>query len=195
MKKVYLIHGWGGSSKGGWFGWLKKELGKREIKVLALDMPDTDNPKIESWVGYLEDQAKESDEETYFVGHSVGCQTILRYLERLPGESRVGGAVFVAGWFNLKEEAFEEEGDKEIARPWQETPLDFDRIKKHTNNFLAIFSDDDPFVPVTDSDLFKERLTAKVIIKKSQEHFNEVKEIKEVLNFIVEENLERETNV
>ena len=35
------------------------------------------------------------------------------------------------------------------------TKLDFNKIKSHTNNFLAIFSDDDPFVPLTDIDLFK----------------------------------------
>ena len=29
----------------------------------------------------------------------MGCQTIARYLETLPDEIKVGGAVFVAGFF------------------------------------------------------------------------------------------------
>ena len=39
-------------------------------------------------------------------------------------------------------------------------------------------------VPVSDSKLFERRLDAKVIIKSNEEHFNETKEIKEILEFI-----------
>ena len=85
MKKAYLVHGWGGTGSGGWFDWLKQELPKKGFEVVSFDMPDTDNPKIETWVKYLEQKinSDEIDENTYFVGHSVGCQTILRFLEKL----------------------------------------------------------------------------------------------------------------
>ena len=33
MKTVYLIHGWGGNGSGGWFDWLKIELGKKGISI------------------------------------------------------------------------------------------------------------------------------------------------------------------
>ena len=83
MKKVYLVHGWGGSSEGGWFDWLKLELKSKGYEVKAFDMPNTEEPKIEEWVGYLEANIKDVDEETYFVGYSIGCQTIIRFLEKL----------------------------------------------------------------------------------------------------------------
>ena len=185
MKKVYLVHGWEGSpSSELWFKWLKQELLEMNIKIDILEMPHPKKPEIGEWVSYLMKTVKEIDEETYFVGHSIGCQAIMRYLEKLPESTEIAGCVFVAGWFNLKEESYEGEEDREIAKPWIETPISFEKIKDHTGNFLAIFSKDDPNVPVSDSELFKERLGAKIILKDDEEHFEETKEIPEILEFI-----------
>jgi len=183
MKKVFLIHGWGGDSEGGWFNWLKKELPKKGFEVEAFDMPDTDNPKIENWVGYLEKKINvdEIDEQTYFVGHSIGCQTIMRYLEKLHKHKRVGGCVFVAGWFDLINLEPEE---MEIAHPWINQHINFERVLDHTNRFLALFSTNDPYVHENEREKFENNLGAKVIIKKKMEHFNNVLELPEILEFI-----------
>ena len=181
MKKVYLIHRWGGSSEGGWFDWLKEELPKYNIKVYAFDMPNTYNPKIEEWVKYLEENIKEVDEQTYFIGHSIGCQTILRYLEKLHKHKKIAGCVFVAPWFELINLEPEE---VKIAHPWTNTKIDFGRVLDHCNKFLAIFSKNDPCVHVDEAVKFKENLGAKIIMKKNEEHFNETKKIPEILEFI-----------
>jgi len=96
MKKAYIIHGWGGNSEEGWLPWLKKELEAKGFEALAFDMPDTENPKIETWVKYLEDNIQNPDEETILIGHSIGCQTILRYLEKFPENVKVGKAILIA---------------------------------------------------------------------------------------------------
>ena len=185
MKKVYLVHGWGGGPENEiWFPWLKKELETRGFSVEILKMLNPDYPKIETWVKHLENNVKELDEETYFIGHSIGCQAILRFLEKIPEKIKIGGCIFVAGWFDLLETAYEEEGEKEIAKPWIETPINLEKVKEHTNNFLAIFSDDDSCVSVSETELFKEKLNSKIIIKKNQGHFDEVNEIPEILDFI-----------
>jgi len=183
MKKAYLIHCWGGNSEGAWYNWLKKELEKKDITVYLFDMPDTNNPKMETWLKYMEENipVDSLDEETYFVGHSIGCQTIMRFLEKLPKQKNIGGCVFVAGWFdliNLKPEEIE------IAHPWINTKIDFARIKRHTDNFTAIFSDNDPVVHLDESKKFKEQLGAKIIIKKKQGHFDSVDKIPEILKVI-----------
>lgn len=183
MKKVYLIHRWeGGPSSEPWFEWLKQELPKMNIKIDALEMPHPETPKIEEWVGYLMNTIKEIDEETYFIGHSIGCQTIMRYLEKLPENIKIAGCIFVAGFFNLPN--LETQEEKDIAKPWLENPINFEKIKDHTNNFLAIFSRDDPEVDVSDSELFKDKLGAKIILNDNEEHFNETKEIPEILEFL-----------
>ncbi|KKQ34197.1 MAG: hypothetical protein US50_C0058G0004 [Candidatus Nomurabacteria bacterium GW2011_GWB1_37_5] len=109
-KKVYIVHGWGSNSKSKKFIWLKNELEKKNFEVVLLDMPDTLRPKIEAWVGKLKEVVGLPDENIFFVGHSIGCQTIMRYLQTLPVDMKVGGAVFIAGWFKI--EGLEKENKK-----------------------------------------------------------------------------------
>jgi len=162
MKRVFIIHGWGGYSGEGWFPWLKKELEKQNFLVEIPSMPDSNEPKIETWVDYLKEVIIKPDEETFLVGHSIGCQTILRYLETLNLKEKVGGAVFVAGWFSLV--MYESDEEKRIAKPWIENPIDFEKVRSHCKNFSAIFSTDDPFVSINDNaPIFRGRLGIKIL--------------------------------
>jgi len=141
MKRVFIVHGWGGSPSGVWIPWLRKTLEARGYQVTALIMPNTDAPVIKDWIDHLYTVVGTPDKKTYFIGHSIGCQTILRYLETV--EEPIGGAVFVAGWFKL--ENLEDEDSKEVARPWTTTPIDLEKIKKMLPKSVLIISDDDPY--------------------------------------------------
>lgn len=77
-KRVFLIHGWEGYPEEGWRLWLKKELEQRGFKVIMPAMPDTATPTMEKWVPFLTQIVGNPDEQTYFIGHSLGCITILR---------------------------------------------------------------------------------------------------------------------
>ena len=186
QQKVIMVHGWGGNNSDGWFGPLKKELEKEEIIVINPNMPDALNPKIEAWVGGLRDVSGEINENTYFIGHSIGCQTIMRFLERLKENEISGGSILIAPWFNLSDETWDDKYTKEIAKPWIETPIDFKKIKEHTKKILTIFSDNDPYVPLSDSELFKKNLNAEVMIIKNREHIEKLnkKEIKIIIDFV-----------
>lgn len=182
MKTIYLIHGWGGNPKSEpWFEWLKKGCEKRKWRLIIPEMPETDTPKINEWIEKLDETIK-NDNEIYLIGHSIGAQAIMRFLEKK--ELKVKGIIFVAGWFNLLETAYEDESEKEIAKPWLETSIDYEKVKKGTEKILAIFSNNDSCVPVSDSEIFKEKLNARIIIKENQEHFNDTKQIKEIIDFI-----------
>ena len=186
-KIVYLVHGWGGSdSSEAWFGWLKKELLKKGFEIISFNMPNTDEPKIEEWVGYLKKNVKSINEKTYFIGHSIGCQAVLRYLETLKASIKINGVILVAPWIELDSNTIKEEGQEviEIAKPWIETPINFKKIKTHTSNFLSIFSDNDPYVSLKEVKKFKENLNSETIVKKSEEHFNSTEKIPEILKFI-----------
>lgn len=168
QKRVFIVHGWSGYPEEGWFSWLKQELEARSFSVIVPTMPDTENPKIDNWVNHLSNIIGEADINTYLVGHSIGCQTIMRYLERLE-EKRIGGAVFVAGFFNLVGLSNEEQS---VVKTWLETPIDFGKIKQTTNNFVAIFSTNDPWVPLTEQNIFRNELGAKIIIEENKKHFS-----------------------
>ncbi len=80
QKRVFIIHGWEGSPQGDWFPWLKKELETKSFVVEVPIMPDTMHPTLEGWLGHLKKITGEPNENTYFIGHSLGVITILRYL-------------------------------------------------------------------------------------------------------------------
>ena len=178
MKKVVIVYGWEGYPEECWFPWLKKELEGRGFEVYIPEMPNPEAPKIGAWVDYLKKNIDKVDENTYFVCHSTGCQAVIRFLENLT--VKVGGCIFVGGWFNLLPASYEDEEDKKIAKPWLQTPIDFDKVKKNCSKFVAIFSDNDPFVPLSDADLFKEKLNAKTIIEKNKGHLGDDANIKKL---------------
>jgi len=189
MKRAIIVHGWDGKPRNDWYPWLKKELENRNYEVIVPTMPNTSEPKIDEWVSKLKDIAKVVDEETLFIGHSVGCQAILRYLETLNPKIRVKKCIFVAPWMNLDKQTIEDEGPEvvEIARPWMETPINWKKAREHCKEFTTIFSDDDPYVPLSDSGIFKKELDAKVIILKGQGHFTKeegITKLPEILQFI-----------
>jgi hypothetical protein len=173
-RRVFVVHGWEGYPEEGWFPWLKSELTKKGFGVNVLPMPNSEEPKIEEWVPFLAKNVGKADPKTILVGGSIGCQTIFRYLETLGDNEKIAGAVLVAPWTKLKPAALEDAQDSpEIAKPWLETPIDWEKIKKHCPKFIAIFSDDDPYVYLEEGDLFKEKLGAKVIVEHKMGHFIE----------------------
>ena len=175
-KRIFIIHGWDGSPTNCWFPWLKNELEKKNFIVEVLSMPHPEKPTIIDWVDYLSSAVGEPDTNTYFIGHSIGCQTILRYIEKVG--KPVGGIICVAGFFRLLNLATDEE--KEIAKPWIETPIDFEKIKKQTNKITAIFSDNDPDVDLSNKELFEKNLNAKIFIEHNKGHFSDDASIKEL---------------
>jgi len=169
-KRVIIVHGWGGYPEEGWFPWLKKELEQQGFEVNVPQMPDTHAPDIDKWVGHLEEVIGEPNAQTFFVGHSIGCQTILRYLEALQVDTQIGGVILVAGFFTLTN--MESDEEHAIARPWLTRPMDFQKIASRTQRMVAIFSDNDEFVPLENVKLFEERLQPKILILKEQGHFS-----------------------
>lgn len=180
-QRVFMIHGWGGSPDEIWLNWLKTKLEQTDFQVEVPAMPNSDAPEIEAWVGRLAQVVGETDEHTFFVGHSIGCQTILRYLESLPAEKKVGGVMGVAGWFSLKNLS---EEDQLIAQPWLETQIDFQKVRHHCSKFVGIFSDDDQVMPQENLKWFEERLGAKIILEHDQGHFDEATELPAALKAI-----------
>jgi predicted alpha/beta hydrolase family esterase len=183
QKRVFIIHGWDGYPEEGIFPFLKEELQNRGFAVFTPLMPDPLRPKIETWVHFLAEEVGIPDEDTILFGHSIGVQgvqTILRYLESLPKNTKIGGAVFLAGWVHLTKEAYETDEDAEIAKPWLETPLNWNKIKSHLDKCIAIFSDNDPFVPISDANIFEDNLGAEIIIEHGKEHFSGSSGIKEL---------------
>ncbi len=172
MKRVFIIHGWEGDPTRNWIPWLKNKLEKLGYEVIAPMMPNTDAPEISAWVNRLSEVVGVPDKDTYFIGHSIGCQTILRYLETI--SQPIGGAIFVAGWFNL--ENLEDKESKKIAEPWIKTPIDISKIIKILPKSVLIISDNDPYGAFEENkQRFSEIMTRGIVLPNAG-HITEEKE-------------------
>lgn len=184
MKRVFIVHRWDGEPDGDWYPWLAEQLEDRGFKTEVLTMPNPEFPEIKSWVSAIKKAVGKPDENTYFVGHSIGCQAIMRYLSGLPAEARIGGSVFVAGWFGLM--GLETEEEAATAKSWLETPIDLNKVRTTGGRFAAVFSDNDPFVPLEDAEIFRKMLGAQIVIEKYAGHFAGVEELPAALAAVLE---------
>lgn len=163
-KRVIIIHCWEGYPDYCWYPQTKKELEEKGFLVEIPEMPETNLPHLTKWLSKLTEVAKNPDEKLYLIGHSLGCITILRYLESLKDDQIVGGVIFVAGFTG-------DLGYKELENFFQ-TPINFTKIKNNARNFVVIHSDNDPYVSLKYGREFQEKLGAKLIIKPNMGHFS-----------------------
>ena len=185
MMRVFIVHRWDGTPRSDWYPWLRKVLEKSGVKVIVPEMPDTSTPTIKAWVSHLAKTVGKPDQQTYFVGHSIGCQTILRYLTTLPQNAMVGGVIMVAGWLTLQN--LENKEMKAIAKPWLATPIDFAKVTEKTKNLVLILSDNDPYVNLKENrTLFQKNLPVKIIVVRGKRHFTADEGVTSVLEVLRE---------
>lgn len=164
-KRVIIIHGYHGNPNKNWFPWLKAELERRDFEVLVPAMPIADVPQLKVWLPTLQELAGVPDQNTYLVGHSLGCITILRYLESLAEGQQVGGAVLVAGFsqpIHLTE-----------LNNYFETPLDYQKCRQAALAITCINSDNDHHVPLEQAKIMRDQLGAKLVVVENGGHLNE----------------------
>ncbi|MFZ2152543.1 MAG: alpha/beta hydrolase [Microgenomates group bacterium] len=185
--RIFVIHGWGGGPDKDWMPWITKVLGDKGFEVITPQMPDTDVPVIDAWVNKLNEIIGDIRETDIFIGHSIGCQTILRFLEKLPSDKKIGKVILVAPWFELTN--LENNQMWQIANPWIKSQIDFSEVVHKSLSFVTIFSDNDSWVPMDiNVKLFKEKLNPEIIILKNKGHFTADEgstKLPELLNLII----------
>lgn len=173
MKRVVIVHGYTGNPAKNWFPWLKAELEQRGVEVAVPAMPNPDAPLLSEWLPYLQEVIGEADEQTYLVGHSLGCPTILRYLESLEGDRVIGGAVLVAGFAEPLPQL--PQIDSFTVGAW-----DDETVKRHVRQLAIINSDNDESVPLFNGEHIRDRFGAELITVHGLGHINEKAGVREV---------------
>jgi predicted alpha/beta hydrolase family esterase len=165
--KVFLFHCWGGDGKSCWSGYLQDELRRQGIETISPDFPETGNPKLEEWLGSARKNVSrfEPKDGWVLVGHSLGCPTILRMLERLGEGERADAVILVAGFA------------KDLGIPQVKGFIDKDfnweKIKSKAKRFIVINSDDDPYIPLSEGERLAKLLGAELIVEHGAGHINE----------------------
>jgi len=174
-RPLFIVPRWAGRPDTDFYSWLEAQV--REARqgissVRTLDMPNPAQPTIEAWVGALARAVGPTPEpSTLLMGHSVGCQTVIRYLASLPPGHVIDGVLLVAGWWDV---------DKpwESIVPWIETPVELARVRAAARRFVVLLSDNDPFTAdhARNRRLWEERLGAEVVLAPGARHFNNPRE-------------------
>jgi len=165
MRRAIVVHGLHGKPHEAWFPWLKAELEKRKFYVSVPQMPSPSEPHICSWVSELAQKVGSPDKDTILIGHSLGCITILHYLESLQEGRQIGGAVFISGFASFP-------GIPETSSFFS-LPLNWQKIKSRCKKFVVINSDNDKYVSLVEGRELAERLGTKMIIEKGLGHMGE----------------------
>jgi hypothetical protein len=174
-RPLFIVPRWAGRPDTDYYSWLEAQV--REARqgitsVRTLAMPNPSQPTIDGWVGVLDRVLGPTPSpNTLLMGHSVGCQTVIRYLATLPPGQVIEGALLVAAWWDV---------DKpwESIIPWIETPVDLARVRAAARRFVVLMSDNDPFTADHERNrrLWEERLGAEVVLAPGARHFNNPRE-------------------
>lgn len=94
MKKLYLIDGFGGSPEVNWLVDIENNY-KDKFEIKMVHYSDSTVADVDQWErDLIRDITHPND--AYFICHSLGCVTFLRYLLHHP--TQIGGAIFVSGF-------------------------------------------------------------------------------------------------
>ena len=178
--KAFIIHGSNSGPEKIWFPWLKKHLEKNGIKAIVPRFPTPDNHNLEIWMELFEKYFHSLDEETILIGHGVGCPFILSVLEKI--ETKVKACFFVAAFYQkLKIPAY-----KKINNPFVEKEFMWKKIKQNCNEFILLYSDDDPYITIDQPDELQEKLNGTLVFIQEAGHFDDVEELPQLLERIIE---------
>lgn len=146
IKKIVCVHGWSSGPDKEWWPWFIWLAGRCGYEIIAPVMPHPDDPTITDWIRTLQDSVGMIDEHTIFVAHSIGCQTVMRYLSTV--SHTIGWLYFVAPWLVLQWLEWPEV--ETLAAPWLDlSPIHFGHIVDICPVRHIILSDNDYYVDYT----------------------------------------------
>ena len=166
--KAVILHGSIGHPFENWFPWLGKKLTEEfGWQVRAPQLPTPEGQNRTNWLKHLERQAGDFiDEQTVIIGHSCGMLLMLNYLQEI--SFSVAGSISVSAPFG---EVVVEEF-KALDRTFYEVGFDWDKIKHNAGKVGIFHGDDDPYVPLTNSQNLAEKLGGKVEVIAKGGHLN-----------------------
>jgi predicted alpha/beta hydrolase family esterase len=175
--RLCIVPRWGGTARSDFYPWLLAQPAVRARfgEILLPEIAQPGEPTIAAWVESLQQVTGGAGSgglgRTYFLGHSVGCQAVLRFLERSSGNTPAAGVLCVAGWWNV-----DRPWDSIV--PWLESPMDVARVRAAARRFHVLLSDNDPFTADwrENERAWRERLGAEVRCVSGAKHFNAAEE-------------------
>ena len=160
IRAIFIPGNGGGGPNDNWFPYLKTELEKIGITVIAQEFPDNVLARESYWIPFIKDQLK-SDTQTILVGHSSGAIAAMRFAEK----NKILGSVLVAGYYtDLGLETEKQSGYFNQAWDWQS-------IKNNQKWIVQFASTDDPWIPIVEPRFIHTQLDTEYYESDNQGHF------------------------
>lgn len=160
LKTIFIPGNGGGSPKDNWFPYLKTELEKLGVTVLASEFTDNKLAREKYWIPFLKNELK-ADETSILIGHSTGAIAAMRYAEKY----KIAGSVLVATYYtDLNNET--EKASGYFDRSW-----DWNAIKNNQQWIIEFASTDDPWIPINEPRFIHEKLNTEYYEFTDQGHF------------------------
>lgn len=163
MKQAILLHGTGGNDQSYfWFADAKKFLEARSYRVWWPQLPNTDRPRLEESLQFVQTNMPKVDSESIIIGHSSACPLILSLLQR--SDFKIKQAILVAGYYSAI-------GDVVSDLMIEKNDYDLEKIKNSANEIIFINSDNDPWGCTAEhARPTADKLAARLVVAKDQGH-------------------------
>lgn len=117
-----------------WFSWLKTQLEKAGIEVIAEDYPDSYLCRSKYWLPYIKKLG--ADKNTILIGHSTGAIAAMRFTE----SNKILGSILVGGYYtDLNDEDEKASGYFDELWLWK-------KIEQNQKWIIQFHSTDDPWI-------------------------------------------------
>lgn len=176
-KKIILLHGFAGKPH----GWRKDELKQRckvnEIEFFAPELIENFNPTLSWQLQQLTElYGNIVDKNTIIIGHSLGAPLAAHFVEKM--NKKIDKLICI-GPANPTQ-SFETIDDPLVAenhvwlRKYIDSPINYQKVLKNTNQHIIYLSDNDPYIPYTETKEYFEIHTpkAKILSFKKHRHFS-----------------------
>ncbi|MFH1916085.1 MAG: alpha/beta hydrolase [Nanoarchaeota archaeon] len=167
---AFIIHGAYGTPQENWFPWLKSELEDLGCKVYVPKFPTPEGQNLINWMKIINEYKKEFNNETIFIGHSIGPAFILNILEQL--DKPIRAAFFIAGFIGKFTGKWADPQFNLINKTIAEKTFNWQKIRHNCTSFYLFYSDNDPYVPQEKALELGQSLLVKPILVKNGGHFN-----------------------
>lgn len=147
MKIIFVPGNGGGGPNDNWFPYLKENLEKLGIQVIASEFPDNTLARESYWIPFLKNVLK-ADDQTILIGHSSGAIAAMRYAEKTP---LLGS--FIIGAYHTDLGIDQEKQSGYFNRPWN-----WDVIKRNQKWIVQFSSVDDPWIPIEEARFVHQKL-------------------------------------
>ncbi|KAA8999432.1 serine hydrolase family protein [Affinibrenneria salicis] len=155
VSNIVIVHGLSSTPRHHWFPWLRQQCENLDTRVIIPKMPMPRAPCADKWLAQLNETIEAPNENTWFIGHSLGCITILRYLSSLHERQKVGGVILVSGFFQRVEQYPE-------VNAFTEAKINFALLRKIIRHRITILSSNDTVVAPHHTVNLREQLDAEL---------------------------------